>query len=140
MGLDMYLNGEKFFWTDWDHPENNPKEDAFRLKSKTLELGYWRKHPNLHGYIVNTFADGKDECQDIYLSVDDIDNIIEAVKNNKLPVTDGFFFGKSYDEGVPGWTKAEVDAETIEILEKAKAWVSEKEKNTSRDVIYKASW
>src|ERR1700683_3641911 len=27
------------------------QEDGFRLRSKTVELGYWRKHPNLHGYI-----------------------------------------------------------------------------------------
>jgi hypothetical protein len=140
MGLDMYLNGEKFLWTDWDNPINTPKEDGFRLKTKTLELGYWRKHPNLHGYIVNTFADGKDECQDIYLSTDDINQIIQAVKNDELPVTDGFFFGKSYDEGVSGWTKAERDAETIEILEKAKVWASQRKKGESRDVIYKASW
>jgi hypothetical protein len=56
MGLDMYLTGEKFLMT------RNLEEDGFRLRSKTLELGYWRKHPNLHGYIVQTFADGTDEC------------------------------------------------------------------------------
>jgi hypothetical protein len=27
------------------------------------EVGYWRKHPDLHGYIVETFADGVDACQ-----------------------------------------------------------------------------
>ena len=61
MGLDMYLTGEKFVMA------TGLQEDGFPLRSKTLELGYWRKHPNLHGYIVQTFVGGKDECQEIYL-------------------------------------------------------------------------
>jgi len=59
MGLDMFLHGEKYFW---GHNGKRPKEDGFEVKEHILELGYWRKHPNLHGYIVQTFADGKDEC------------------------------------------------------------------------------
>ena len=44
MGLDMYLTGEKFVMS------LKLQEDGFRLSSKTLDLGYWRKHPNLHGF------------------------------------------------------------------------------------------
>ena len=57
MGLDMYLEGRK---SRYDKQET---EDGFPLQTKVLELGYWRKHPNLHGYIVQEFADGVDECQ-----------------------------------------------------------------------------
>ena len=74
MGLDMYLTGEKFVMS------LKLQEDGFRLRSKTLELGYWRKHPNLHGYIVQTFAGGKDECQTIDLGPDHIRTLIAAVK------------------------------------------------------------
>jgi hypothetical protein len=59
MGLDMYLKGEKLVM----NTSLDLREDGFRLSSKTLDLGYWRKHPNLHGYIVQTFADGK--AQDV---------------------------------------------------------------------------
>src|ERR1022692_2449086 len=92
MGLDMYLTGEKFVMNA------SLQEDGFRLRSRILELGYWRKHPNLHGYIVQTFAGGKDECQDIYLGVAHIRTIIAAVKEQELHHTTGFFFGESSQE------------------------------------------
>src|ERR1700688_2817772 len=88
MGLDMYLTGEKFFMTT----SLDLQEEGFRLRSRTLELGYWRKHPNLHGYIVQSFAGREDECQTIDLS-DHIRTIIAAVKTRDLPDTTGFFFG-----------------------------------------------
>ena len=71
MGLDMYLTGEKYLLTDHENPDNNRTEDGFPLKGKLLRLGYWRKHPNLHGFIVNTFADGEDTCHQISLDADD---------------------------------------------------------------------
>lgn len=133
MGLDMYLDGEKYFWTDWENPQNNVKEDGYELKNKSLRLGYWRKHPNLHGYIVREFADGVDECQPIPLTAKDIDKIIQAIKDRALPHTTGFFFGQSDDS-------EEQAARDIKILEAAKAWLTVKEKGISRDVYYRASW
>jgi hypothetical protein len=135
MGLDMYLKGNKFFWTDWEVPENNRTEDGFRVDEMELRLGYWRKHPNLHGFIVQTFADGVDECQEIELSVKQCREIIQAVKEKRLPKTTGFFFGES---------DGSEDEETIEIFEKAIKWVSdtppdEKQKSI-RSIVYQASW
>lgn len=137
MGLDMYLEGRTFNWTDWDHPEKNPMRDGYKVKGLTLELGYWRKHPNLHGYIVQTFAGGLDNCQDIYLNADQIQQIIDAIKKKQLPFTEGFFFGESLPE---------YDQESIEILQNALKWlqtnvVDEKGRAVeSRDVVYRASW
>lgn len=133
MGLDMYLEGHKHLFEDWDNPERNMMEDGYRVKERILALGYWRKHPNLHGYIVQTFADGKDECQDIALSSEDIDKLIAAVKERRLPHTAGFFFGKS--DG----TEDEMTVD-IAILKKAKAWLSNQQKGESRYVVYRASW
>ncbi|MCS6302757.1 MAG: hypothetical protein H8K07_03700 [Nitrospira sp.] len=70
-------------------------EDGFELSEKILQLGYWRKHPNLHGYIVQTFAKGVDNCEPIDLSVDDLQKIIDAVARNALPYTEGLFVGVS---------------------------------------------
>lgn len=131
MGLDMFLTGEKFLWGDWKHPENNPVEDGFKITKRILELGYWRKHPDLHGFIVETFAEGKDDCQDIWLSEENLQTILEAVKQDKLPHTEGFFFGQSTEED---------KQPTIEILENAIKWARGKEKNISRSVYYRASW
>lgn len=131
MGLDMYLNGKKFIWTNWDKPELNPTEDGFELREKILRLGYWRKHPNLHGYIVNTFAGGEDDCREIDLDAGDIRQIIQVIRGKKLPHTEGFFFGAS---------DGSEDDESIEILERAIAWLETKEDGVSRSVAYRASW
>jgi hypothetical protein len=133
MGLDMYLTGEKFLMPDYQNPGIHPQEDGFRVRSRTLELGYWRKHPNLHGYIVQTFADGKDECQTIHLDPDDIRTIVAAVQAGNLPCTTGFFFGSSD-------TSPERIAEDIRIFEKALAWLQTEESPVFRSVIYRASW
>ena len=129
MGLDMYLKGEKFF-TNFDG--ERPQEDGFDVSRHELELGYWRKHPNLHGYIVQNFADGVDECQDIELSAENLEQIMQAVKECALPTTTGFFFGTS--DG----TEVEED---LKILGGALRWLKkEKEKGVCKSVKYRASW
>jgi hypothetical protein len=127
MGLDMYLTGEKFVMS------LKLQEDGFRLRSKTLELGYWRKHPNLHGYIVQTFAGGKDKCQEIDLGVPQLRAIIAAVKAQQLPDTTGFFFGVSD-------SSQERMEEDIAIFEKALAWLEADEPGVVRFIKYRASW
>lgn len=129
MGLDMYLEGRKFI--HGIDKKERPKEDGYELKYRILELGYWRKHPNLHGYIVQTFADGKDDCQDIELGAEDLQKIINAIKANKLPETTGFFFGKSDGSETP---------EDIRILEAAIQWLKTEEPGVWRNVVYRASW
>lgn len=89
MGLDMYLEGNKYLGTNWDNPELNPREDGFEVRGRVLRLGYWRKHPDLHGYIVETFAEGVDECQEIALSVANLEQTLAASEADQLPPTTG---------------------------------------------------
>jgi len=132
MGLDMYLEGHKHFMEHYEDKEKNLMEDGFRIKEKVLELGYWRKHPDLHGFIVQEFADGKDECQDIELTTEDLQKILKAVEGEILPHTEGFFFGAS---------SLEDKDYTIDILKKAIKWSKKKEKDDIiKYVIYRASW
>ena len=60
----------------------------------------------MHNYIVETFADGVDECQDIFLEEEDVekikkvlDEVLEAHTKEKaeelLPTKSGFFFGST---------------------------------------------
>ena len=128
MGLDMYLEGRTYRWLDRRNP---PMQEGFRVKGEIIELGYWRKHPNLHGYIVKEFANGEDDCKAIWLNEDHLQKIIAAIKNKQLPHTEGFFFGES--DGTE-------DAEDIEILEKALCWLLVKVDGISKDVYYQASW
>jgi hypothetical protein len=109
MGLDMYLCGKN---------KNNEE----------IELGYWRKHPDLHGYIVQNFAGGVDECQRIPLSAMDLASIVSDIEDKKLPKTEGFFFGSSGPED---------DAPSIDILNEAIDWLLENEGST---IYYQASW
>jgi hypothetical protein len=128
MGLDMYLMGKKYV------TDNETMEcDGLTVTELIVEISYWRKHPNLHGYIVNTFANGKDECQDIGLGEDEVEDIIKAVKEQRLPHTEGFFFGQS-DLG------EEQIKEDVEAFEKALKWLKSNPENGHKYLVYKASW
>ncbi len=127
MGLDMCLNGEIYFYgLTPEQLETQPVELTFRL-------GYWRKHPDLHGFIVEEFAKGVDDCQEIPLDAENLLRIIEAVQCDRLPHTSGFFFGESSNDETE---KAEATA----IFRKAIKWLSIQEENTVRSVTYRASW
>lgn len=136
MGLDMSLYGEKHISSLWS--ENPIKEDGFVLSGKIYDIGYWRKHPNLHGFIVDTFADGKDECRRIYLYADGLHKIIEALENDAIydePVT-GLFFGRSIFPGEEGYDKQKAD--DLKIFRSALEWLTLYESN--RSIYYQSSW
>lgn len=124
MGLDMDLTGNRYFM--------KPRVRG-DLKSEQYDLGYWRKHPNLHGYIVREFADGVDECQRIELAGGQIRQVIAAIKDRELPRTTGFFFGESEDS-------AEQIAYDLHVFEEALAWLEDDNPEVLRWVSYQASW
>ncbi len=133
MGLDMYLTGDKYLIAHWDDPQKILIEDGFRLKSRRLDLGYWRKHPDLHGYIVENFAGGVDDCREIDLSKEQMRQIIKAIHSDLLSKTTGFFFGESVND-------AEEKNHAIEIFHKAIQWLEEEPSGEWRTVYYQASW
>lgn len=69
-----------------------------------VRIAEWRKHPNLHGFIENLFRERNPEfsepfnCVNCELTAADITAIEEAVVNDTLPKTSGFFFGASTPE------------------------------------------
>jgi len=133
MGLDMYLRGRKHHFP-CQNEMNNVTEDGFLVVATELDLGYWRKHPNLHGFIVHTFAEGVDECQPISLNIDQLNMTISAIKHEQLIPTTGFFFGKSQG------TK-EQQFEDLRIMEAARDWLARiPNANEYRTVYYQASW
>jgi len=73
------------------------------------ELAYWRKHPNLQGWMENLWQskgcpdaheDNPNEfnCVPVTLTEEDLDNLEQAITNNELPSTCGFFFGSDSDD------------------------------------------
>jgi hypothetical protein len=136
MGLDMYMTGRKYVGGSLQDWPEKPKfvQDGFPVEKVELELGYWRKHRKLHGYIVNTFANGVDECQEIPLEVSDLRNIAKAVREKNLPYTKGCFFGNDeFDK-----EEEERREEHAQVLEHAAEWLDSGD--WKRTVFYRASW
>ena len=82
-------------------------EQTRELENKTVakprEIAYWRKHPNLHGWM-EQLAESKNLKYDSFngiemeLTAEDLDELERAVKKRQLPTTSGFFFGNPADE------------------------------------------
>ena len=125
MGLDMYLYLRKYeSCTHWDkeypvkrvdfYPEDLTDMAEYHEKRNFLskytyyQIGYWRKANAVHSWFVQHCADGVDECQEIYVSLEKakelrntVDRVLECHEKSEklLPTQDGFFFGSTeYDE------------------------------------------
>lgn len=88
------------------------------IQGENQDLHYWRKHPNLHGWMERLYYQkgGQKEsfnCAPVELTLDDL-YILEAdINYAKLPETSGFFFGQSYG------TEAEDDLKFIQAARQA---------------------
>lgn len=89
MGLDMYV-----FIT----AEPLPEAVDFATPKGTIQLHYWRKHPNMHGWMRELYLSkgGKEpDYPAVRLDLCDLDLLKEAIESGTLPETSGFFFGQS---------------------------------------------
>lgn len=124
MGLDMYLTGDRY---------RTETREIGQLKAERYHLGHWRKHHQLHSFIVQNFDNGDDSCHEIDLGLDELHLLLEAIVNRELPHTTGFFFGESdvSDEQI---------AEDVKTIEQAIRWVETDDPGHWRSVVYQASW
>jgi hypothetical protein len=107
MGLDMYAyvatragQQEEYYAAPGAYEDG---EWTVPGKTKPRELAYWRKHPNLHGWMeklaekkgvkYNTF-----NGVELELTYEDLEVLELDVIAGTLPGTTGFFFGESADE------------------------------------------
>ena len=111
---------------------------------------YWRKANQVHGWFVNTLADGVDECQRISVSRNNLVKLYDTcsvllntrsteLAKELLPPTSGFFFqaggGEAQlDEGY--WLDLE---HTHEELSKLLEQITEENK-WDYNIEYQASW
>ena len=96
MGLDMYAGALRL--------KPNKVVD-FELPDDREELFYWRKHPDLHGWMKQLYRQkgGTDEdfnCVAVLLEEEDLDALEEDLRVANLPPTRGCFFGESTDHDV----------------------------------------
>ena len=121
MGLDMYAYtasraGQYDEW--WEGAELNSETKEFENPnlSRPAEIAYWRKHPNLHGWMEQLWREKHYTTQpsdasepvdpdsdtfngiELELSREDIDRLEQDIIEGNLPSTSGFFFGSDSDE------------------------------------------
>ena len=123
MGLDMYA-----FSIERD--ETRPQVD-FKLGDNATQFHYWRKHPNLHGWMQQLYeAKGGTNtdfnCDPLILNIEDIDALEAAIKGETLPETHGFFFGE---------TTGEEKEDDLDFIRKAREIIHQ-----GRDVVYDSWW
>lgn len=161
MGLDMYLSVKKYIRkVDFQHGTVNggwPMTEQFKkvvdclgysqfigpndVTGLTVEIpiGYWRKANQIHNWFVEKCGDGKDECQEMEVSRDQLkdlrDSCLVCLESTPeeckkiLPTKSGFFFGSTeYDKYYMEDMKA-----TVEIIDRALA-------SPAKYFIYWSSW
>lgn len=90
MGLDMY-----------GMTLNRTPESSVDFEAKdAVHIHYWRKHPNLHGWMERLYrekggSDPQFNCVNLLLTREDIDRLEADIVAGNLPHTSGFFFGES---------------------------------------------
>jgi len=112
---------------DWIVPEGGIE--------KPRELAYWRKHPNLQGWMSALYHSrhGKNaedfNCEELELTWEDIDRLEKDILNGSVSTlgTSGFFFGDPSDDYYR--------EQDLEFVKKAKA-----ELFCGLRVFYNSSW
>ena len=110
MGLDQYATARRGephkvpqTWTTTD-ADGNEKEvvEYYNEWEDSKELAYWRKHPNLQGWMENLWRekgnDGEFNCVDLELTLGDLEALEASIDGADLPKTVGFFFGQDSDD------------------------------------------
>jgi len=66
------------------------------------EIAYWRKHPNLHGWMHRLWESkgnsGDFNGDELELTWDDLEQLEQDIRDKNLPDTSGFFFGNDADD------------------------------------------
>ena len=142
MGLDMYAyvaskKGQynEFYETaEFDKITNEFESNTV---SKPRELAYWRKHPNLHGWMEQLWVSKNRPREsvgwpifngiELELTWDDLDKLERDIRQGRLPNTEGFFFGNPSDD--------HYYKQDLEFVKNAKAEVF-----LGLKVFYNSSW
>ena len=146
MGLDMYLNAERFLWyneTDLKEKVKGVFPDApGEPKRVQVEVMYWRKANEIHKWFVDNVQDGKDDCGNYYVEVKQLKELQAAIAlalehradaPHILPTQPGFFFGSTdYDDQY--WKSLETTAKRLDEI------IPQFESNTDWSLEYHSSW
>ena len=112
MGLDMYAYvaaraGQQNEFYEGAELDPDTREYVNPKVNRPREIAYWRKHPNLHGWMAQLWLrrEGNELREtdnfngiELELTYEDLDDLEYAVQNDRLPSTTGFFFGNEADD------------------------------------------
>ena len=131
MGLDMYAYVAKKKDELKEYYENYNWEKDSSSIPKPREIAYWRKHPNLHGWMHKLWNErghsGDFNGDELELTAEDLDRLEFVVEQGKLPGTSGFFFGNDADD--------HYRAQDLKFIQEARA-----ELIAGGKVFYNSSW
>lgn len=124
MGLDMYA-------VSIAKDDNRPATDFKLDEDKYNDLHYWRKHPNLHGWMQDLYFQKGGENEEfnvasVLLTEADINRLEDDINAKELPETSGFFFGETTGEELE---------DDLEFIRKAREALAQ-----GRQVAYYAWW
>ena len=110
MGLDQYAFARKgepiettedYTYQDFDGNTHTEQRTSISYEESN-EIAYWRKHPNLQGWMEQLWRDkggeGEFNCVDVDLTLEDLDALEQTLDGKALPETQGFFFGDNSDD------------------------------------------
>ena len=110
MGLDMYAyvgaEGQRDAFYEGSEFDKELGEFVNPRMSRPRELAYWRKHPNLHGWMEQLWIEKSDARNDpddfngveLELTWEDLERLEQDILAQDLPHTEGFFFGDPRDD------------------------------------------
>ena len=111
MGLDMYAyvaakEGQQREFYESAEFDDDTKEFVNKTVEQPREIAYWRKHPNLHGWMEQLWnsrnggnCDGSNfNGIELEITWDDLEILELDIMSGTLPSTSGFFFGNEADE------------------------------------------
>lgn len=131
MGLDMYAYVAKKQGQMRDYYESYDYETDSGPVEKPREIAYWRKHPNLHGWMHKLWNErghtGDFNGDELELTFEDLDRLEYVVKHKELPGTTGFFFGNDADDHYL--------AQDLEFVKQARSELTQ-----GMRVFYNSSW
>lgn len=121
MGLDMYFSAKRYMSKYFDKEDiakiekvnevfgvEGLEDEDYGAQEVKFRVAYWRKVNAIHEWFVQNCQDGVDECQETYVSREQMQQLIDICRavvenpkkaNELLPTRSGFFFGSTdYDE------------------------------------------
>jgi len=137
MGLDMHAYRMKFtpskvvdFSEEIFGRDDRGELDYDNPIVVAKEIAYWRKHPDLHGWMENLYREkgGREQSFNgdlVVLTLKDLDRLEEDILRKNLPKTTGFFFGESM----------EISLKDLEFVLEARKAIQEGD-----TVFYDSSW